>query len=199
LAVFYFAFIILKMSYIPSNALREGSLFIYDGQKYLVLKYQHIKKGRGQAVIRVKVQNIVTKSNTELTFTNEQKLEEFNAEKRSAQFLYSDEDKFFFMDSENFEQYELPVDSLQDKHVYLTEGTKVIVLFVDNIPLSIDIPKTVVLEVIDTEPAVAGNTATGASKSAIVQTGANIMVPLFIKVGDKIKINTETGKYTARE
>lgn len=184
---------------IASNALREGSLFVRDGQKYLVLKYQHIKKGRGQAVIRVKVQNIVTKANTELTFTNEEKLEEFNAEKRSAQFLYRDGDSFYFMDNDNFEQYELKVESIESKQNFLIEGTKVVMLFVEGEPLSIDIPKTVVLEVTHTEPANAGNTATGALKNAEVETGYTVLVPLFIKIGDKVKINTETGKYTARE
>lgn len=186
------------MAYLASNALREGSLFIYDGQKYLVLKYQHIKKGRGQAVIRVKVQNIVTRSNTELTFSNEEKLEEFTAEKRSAQFLYNDGDSYYFMDNENFEQYELKREVLGGKADFLYEGLKVVVLFVENEPLSIDLPKSVVLEIIDTEPAVAGNTATGASKVAIVGNNVSILVPLFIKVGDKIKINTETGKYSSR-
>jgi elongation factor P len=187
------------MAYLASNALREGSLFVYDGQKYLVLKYQHIKKGRGQAVIRVKVKNIITRSNTELTFSNEEKLEEFDAEKRSAQYLYKDGSQYFFMDNENFNQYELEEDTLDGKSEYLIDGMKVVVLFVDGVPLSIDLPKSVVLEVKDTEPAVAGNTATGASKVAILETGLSLLVPLFIKIGDKIKINTETGKYTARE
>lgn len=187
------------MAYLASNSLREGSLFIYDNQKYIVLKYQHIKKGRGQAVIRVKVQNIVTRSNTELTFSNEEKLEEFTAEKKSAQFLYKDGDRYFFMDNENFEQYELDSVLLANKANFLVEGMKVVVLFVENEPLSIDLPKSVILEVIDTEPAVAGNTATGASKVAIVGSGFNVLVPLFIKIGDKIKLNTETGKYSARE
>ncbi len=187
------------MSYIASNALREGSLFIYERERYLVLKYQHIKKGRGQAVIRVKVKNIITRSNTELTFSNEEKLEEFESEKRSAQYLYKDGKMFFFMDNENFNQYEIEEDSLEGKVGYLVEGMRVVVLFVEGTPLSIDLPKSVVLTVEDTEPAVAGNTATGASKNAKLQTGLAIMVPLFIKVGDNIRINTETGKYTARE
>ncbi len=187
------------MSYIPSNSLREGSLFVRDGQKYMVLKYQHIKKGRGQAVIRVKVKNIVTKANTELTFTNEEKLEEFNAEKKSAQYLYRDGDIFFFMDNETFEQYELKAENIESQQFYLIEGTKVIILFVEEAPLSIEIPKSVVLEVTHTEPASAGNTATGALKNAELETGLVVSVPLFIKTGDKIKINTETGKYTARE
>jgi len=187
------------MSYVASNSLREGSLFISDNQKYLVLKYQHIKKGRGQAVIRVKVQNIVTKSNTELTFSNEEKLEEFNAEKRSAQFLYKEGDSFYFMDSDNFEQYELKSENIEAKERFLLEGMKVVMMFVEGEPLSIDLPKSVVLEVTQTEPANAGNTATGALKNAVMETGYTLSVPLFIKTGDKIKINTETGKYTARE
>lgn len=187
------------MSYIASNSLREGSLFIYDTNKYLVLKYQHIKKGRGQAVIRVKVQNIITKSNTELTFSNEEKLEEFSAERKSAQFLYKDGDIFYFMDNDNFEQYELKTEIIGTKEQFLLEGMKVVMMFVEGDPLSIDLPKSVILEVAQTEPANAGNTATGALKNAVMETGYTLLVPLFIRIGDKIKINTETGKYTARE
>lgn len=186
------------MSYIPSNSLREGSLFVYDDQKYRVLKYQHIKKGRGLATIRVKVQNIITKSNTELTFSNEEKLEEFSAEKRSAQYLYQDKSTFYFMDSENFEQYGFGDEEVGNKKHFLIEGIKAILLFVEGTPLDIELPKSVVLEITQTEPATAGNTATGALKSAEVETGYSLQVPLFIKIGDKVKINTETGKYTAR-
>lgn len=184
---------------IASNSLREGSLFSYENDRYLVLKYSHIKKGRGQAVIKVKVKNIETGANTELSFTNEQKLDEVVAEKRSAQYLYNEGDDYHFMDSENFNQYKLDSETLGDATKYLLDGMKVVVLFVEDEPLSIELPKSVVLEIIETEPAVAGNTATGASKTAKVQTGLEVMVPLFIKEGDKIKINTETGKYTARE
>lgn len=187
------------MSYVASNSLREGSLFIYDGQKYLVLKYSHIKKGRGQAIIRVKVKNVVTKSNTELTFSNEEKLEEFNAEKRTAQFLYNDGNTYYFMDGSTFEQYELDKENIEGKEVFLIEGMKVIVMFIEDVPISLEIPKTVVLEITNTEPANAGNTATGAMKNAETETGFSLMVPLFIKIGDKIKINTETKKYSARE
>lgn len=184
---------------VASNTLRERALFSYEGQMYLVLKYQHIKKGRGQAVIKVKVKNIETGANTELSFTNEQKLEEVSAEKRSAQFLYSQGESYYFMDSENFNQYQFSGEIIGVSSGYLIEGMKVIILFVEEQALSIELPKSVVLEIVDTQPAVAGNTATGASKTAVLETGLEVMVPLFIKVGDKIKVNTETGKYTARE
>ena len=183
---------------IASNALREGSLFSFEGSTYQVLNYQHIKKGRGQAVIKVKVRNIETGANTELSFTNEERLDEVDAEKRSAQYLYNEGDEYFFMDNESFEQYQFKKDFIGEAPLFLIEGMKVIVLFVEGAPQSIELPKSVELKIIDTEPAVPGNTATGASKTAELETGLEVLVPLFLKIGDKVKINTETKKYTAR-
>lgn len=186
------------MGALPSNALRNGSIFEYDGRKYLVLKYQHIKKGRGQATIRLKVRDLESNVITEKTFTNEQSVEAADVEKKSAQFLYSDDSKAYFMDVNDYSQFELPKEDLETELNFLTEGLKVITLYIDGNPVSIELPKSVELLVTNTTGATAGNTATNAMKKAVLETGYEIQVPLFIKQGQKIRVNTESGTYTGK-
>jgi len=133
-----------------------------------------------------------------MTFSNEQSVLEADVVKKSAQFLYSDIEKAYFMDSDDFSQFELLIEDIGDKIKYLKDGSKVITLFLDGKPVSIEIQKTTELKVVETEPAIAGNTATGAMKNAILETGLEIKVPLFVKIGDIIKINTDTSTYQAR-
>jgi elongation factor P len=183
---------------IMANALRSGSIFEYDNRKYVVLKYQHIKKGRGQATIRVKVRDIESQVITEKTFTNEQSVSEADVQKKTAQFLYSDDRFAYFMDTDDYSQYELEKEQLETELNFLTDGMKVITLYIDGKAASIELPKSVELVIAETEPAIAGNTATGAVKNAKLETGFVVKVPLFLKTGDKIRINTETGAYKER-
>ncbi|KXK09593.1 MAG: Elongation factor P [candidate division WS6 bacterium OLB21] len=134
------------MGTIASNALRNGSVFELDDRKYVVLKYQHIKKGRGQATIRLKVRDIENGVITEKTFTNEQSVQEADVAKQSAQFLYADDSNAYFMSNEDFSQFELPVEQIQDELLFMIEGSKVITLYIDGIPVSIELPKTVDLK-----------------------------------------------------
>ncbi|MBW7953216.1 MAG: elongation factor P [Candidatus Dojkabacteria bacterium] len=186
------------MGTIASNALRNGSVFELDDRKYVVLKYQHIKKGRGQATIRLKVRDIENGVITEKTFTNEQSVQEADVAKQSAQFLYADDSNAYFMSNEDFSQFELPVEQIQDELLFMIEGSKVITLYIDGIPVSIELPKTVDLKIQTTDPAVAGNTAQNALKNAVMETGLQIKVPLFLKEGEIIKINTQTYEYLGR-
>lgn len=186
------------MAVINSNDLKPGVVFRDSGETLVVLKYQHIKKGRGQATIRVKVKNIETSSIFEKTYTNEQKLELADVEKRSSQFLYSDGTAVHFMDTGDYSQFQFPAVELDTELQFLIEGGRVVTLFLDGKPISVELPKTVELEVTTTTSAVAGNTATNATKDATLETGASIQVPLFIKQGEKIKVNTESGTYISR-
>jgi elongation factor P len=186
------------MATLNSNELKEGKVFKDDGNTYLVLKYSHIKKGRGQAVIKVKVRDLESGSITEKSYTNEQKVDEAMADKRSCQFLYADGKALNFMDTRDYSQFKLGIEETGDAVNYLTEGQKVVTLFLEDRPVSIELPKNVELEVTDTTAATAGNTATNATKAATLETGYEIQVPLFIEEGEKIKVNTETGEYVAR-
>jgi elongation factor P len=185
------------MASIASNALRVGTVF-EDGDTFVVLKYQHIKKGRGQATIRVKVRNIETGSITEKTYTNEQKVEAADVEKRSTQFLYSDDAVAYFMDNADYSQFELSKESISWALNFLKEGDKVVTTFLSGRPVGIEAAKSAELVVTETSPAVAGNTATNATKVAILETGYSIQVPLFIAEGEKIRVNTEEGTYVSR-
>lgn len=184
---------------IASTSLRPGMIFEYNDKKYQVLKQEHIKKGRGQAINKVKSKDLLSGAIIELTFTNEQSVEEADVVKKSAQFLYSDNKNGYFMLMEDFSQFEIPVNQVEEFLGFLKEGTKIVALFIDGRPINIDIPKTVSLEVTFTEPAVGGNTATGAVKIAELDTGLKIKVPLFIKKGDNVKINSQTSEYVSRD
>ncbi|KXK26611.1 MAG: Elongation factor P [candidate division WS6 bacterium OLB20] len=186
------------MGAIPTSQLRVGSIFEDSGRKYVVLKYQHIKKGRGQAINRVKVRDLESQAITEMTYSNEQSVDEADVVKQSAQYLYQDGSNAFFMSNEDYSQFELDVESLEHELKFLTEGMKVITLYIDGNPVSVEIPKTVELRIAKTDPAVAGNTAQSATKDAELETGAIIKVPLFLKEGEVIKVNTENEEYVGR-
>jgi elongation factor P len=186
------------MATVNSNELRKGILFTHEGVNYAVIDYEHIKKGRGLAVIRVKVKNIANGSIIEKTFNNSEKLELLDSERRSAQFLYSDEKESYFMDNEDYSQFSFPVGELDWEKNFLKQGTKVVILYISGKPVTLEIPKAVDLEIIETSDAVRGNTSSNAYKEATVETGYKVMVPLFSKTGDSIRINTETGDYTGK-
>lgn len=189
---------LLNNNMVSSSSIRPGMVIEIDNCQLLVLKYIHIKKGRGQAINRVKVKDIVTGSITEKTFTNEQSIEIADTEKKTAQFLYADKEDAFFMSTDDFSQFSLPLSDLENDILFLKDGEKVIVLYIDGSPVSIEVPKTVVLKVDYTEPASAGNTATGALKVAGLETGLKAMVPLFIKIDDYVRINTTSNEYVER-
>ncbi len=186
------------MALLNSNELRISTVFTDDSQTFVVLKYQHIKKGRGQATIRVKVKNIETGAIFEKTYSNEQKVEAADVEKRTAQYLYQDGSDAHFMDTADYSQFSLPMGQIEWELNFLKDGDKVVATFLESRPVSIEIPKSSELIVEDTTPAVPGNTATGAMKDAILETGYKIQVPLFVENGNKLKVNTETGTYVSR-
>jgi elongation factor P len=183
---------------ILSHDLRNGVVFMMDGDPWLVLNFNHVKLGRGSATTKIKAQNLKTGAIVEKGFTSSEKFEEANLNKESCQYLYREGDTFYFMSLNTFDQYEINTSLVGDKSFYFKEGDKVIVAFLDEKPIGIEVQKSVILEVAYTEPAVKGDTSGNAMKKAQLETGLNILVPMFINIGDKLKINTDTGTYTER-
>jgi len=186
------------MADLESTQLRKGVVFRYQGKNYLVLNYKHVKKGRGLATIRCKVKNIDTGAILEKTFTSNEKVESVDLKRKSAQYLYSDDEYSYFMDSKSYSQFQIKNDIIEWEKNFLQEGLKVNVVWVEENVVDVEIPKKVDLEVKYTEPAVIGDTACGATKEAELRTGYKLQVPLFIKIGDLIKINTESGGYVSK-
>ena len=180
------------------NDLKTGTTLVYEGSPHVVLKYEHSKMGRGGAVLRTKLRNLMTNSQFDITFKGSDKFEEATLNKQSCSFLYSDGNEYTFMDSSSFEQFSLKKEELGDKVNFLKEGGEVQVLFYEDKPVSVDLPIKMEFEVTHTEPGVRGDTATGGSKPATIETGATITVPLFVKIGDVIRVNTVEGTYVER-
>lgn len=178
--------------------LKTGVAIIYEGAPHIVLSYQHSKLGRGGAILRTKLRNLISNAIFETTFKGGDKFEEASLTRHICTFLYKEDKLYYFMNSENFEQFSLSEEELSDKRNFLKEGSEVQILFYDNQPVSIDLPIKMEFEVIHTEPGIKGDTAQGGSKPATIETGAKITVPLFVKIGDLIRVNTVEGTYVER-
>lgn len=186
------------MATLSNTDLRNGVVFQDVGEVYSVLKYIPSVRGRGSSIVRVKVRNLRSGSIQELTYRNNEKVKSVDTRRNSVQYLYSDLSIACFMNSETYEQVEMPLDLVRDSIKYLKESEKVIILYLDDDPVSIEIPKIVELEIKYTEPAVKGNTVTSSMKKAKMENELEVNVPMFFKVGDKIKVNTDTGDYVSR-
>jgi elongation factor P len=169
-----------------------------DGVPYVVTDYQWVKPGKGGAFNRTKLKNLRTGAIVERTFRTEEKLERANLDERRAQFLYQSGGEFHFMDTETYEQFFLPVDQLGGARQYLKEEMVVTIISHHATPLAVEVPTFVELAVVETDPGVRGDTASGGSKPAKLETGAVIQVPLFINVGDRLRVDTRTGTYIER-
>ncbi len=183
---------------IEVNALRKGTTYTGDGELYKVLDYTHNKTGRGSATIRVKVTNLRTGAIFEKTYSGGERVADIALDHTEAQYLYNDGDLYYFMDTETYEQPAINREKLSDIIPYLMENMVVKISSYNNEPLSIEIPMTVEMEVIDAEPGFAGDTAQGATKPVTVTTGLVVQTPLFVQVGDVIRIDTRTGAYLTR-
>jgi len=177
---------------------KVGSRIIVEDVPYVVLFSQHSKMGRAGAVLRTKLKNILTGAHISKTFQGSDKFEQAVIETKKAQYLYLDGNNFNFMNSETYEQFEINSDVIKDASQFLTEGTGVEVLYYNNNPVNIELPIKMDFEVIESPPAVRGNTADGGSKIVTIETGSKISVPLFVKSGDRIRINTQTNEYAER-
>lgn len=182
-----------------TSDIRNGLCIKYNHDIYKIIEFLHVKPGKGPAFVRTKLKSLTTGKVLDNTFSAGHKIEDVRVETHTYQFLYAEGDEFHFMNAESFEQISLNK-SILDAPGLLKEGTNVMVQVntETDLPLSVDMPASIVLEVTYAEPGVKGNTATNATKSATVETGATVNVPLFINEGDKIKIDTASGSYMER-
>lgn len=182
-----------------TSDIRKGMCLEHNGQTYIIVEFQHVKPGKGNAFVRTKLKNLTNGKVVDHTFPAGHKIDDVRVERRNYQFLYEENDQLFFMNNETYEQIDLAkgmVDGVQ----FLKEGTIVDILFhaEKEIPLACALPQYLILEVTEVEPGAKGNTATNTMTPAILESGAEVRVPLFIKEGDLIKIDTETGSYVER-
>jgi len=180
---------------IGAGELKKGIAIELDGTVYQITEYQHIKMGRGSAQVRLKLRDIKSGNSTERSFQANYKFTPAFLEKRSVQYLYSDADLYNFMDNESYEQIALTVEQLGEAINYLKEGMNLDLLICKDEPINVELPVSIELQVTETEPGFKGNTATGGSKPAKLETGLTVQVPLFIDTGDKIKVDTRNGEY----
>ncbi|HOM03077.1 MAG TPA: elongation factor P [Acetivibrio sp.] len=183
---------------ISAGDFRNGATFELDGQIFQVVEFQHVKPGKGAAFVRTKLKNIVTGATVERTFNPTDKMPKAHIERKDMQYLYNDGDLYYFMDVETFEQLPLGKDKIGDSLKFVKENVVVKILSHKGNVFGIEPPNFVELEVTETEPGFKGDTATGATKPAVVETGASIKVPLFVNIGDVIRIDTRTGEYMER-
>lgn len=186
------------MAKLIANELRKDTVFIYRDAPWSVLKYEHIKQGRGSATIKVRIKNVKTGEIISSAFDQNQSFEEADVSKTSGQYLYSDAGNAHFMNTATYDQLSTPKNLLLDELRWLKEGGKVTMVLYEDALVAVDLPKSVDLEVVYTEPAVKGNTSSGAMKKATLESGVEIDVPLFIKQGETVRVNTQTGTYTSR-
>lgn len=183
---------------ISVNDFRTGLTIIVDGQLYRVLDFQHVKPGKGAAFVRSKLRNLRNGNVTEKTFRAGEKVEKAMVETRKMQYLYAQGDSHVFMDLESYEQTELASSQIEDELQYLLENMEVYIQSYQGEMLGIELPNTVTLEVTATEPGIKGDTASGGSKPATLETGLVVQVPFFVNEGDKVIINTSDGSYVSR-
>lgn len=184
---------------ISSNDFRTGVSIELDGSVWRVVEFLHVKPGKGSAFVRTKLKNVQSGNVVERTFRAGETVPQAVLEKRTMQHTYKEGEQFVFMDMETFEEVRLNPEQIGDGVKYVKEGMEVNVLQWEGQTLEVELPTSVVLEVTQTDPGVKGDTATGGTKPAIVETGAQVMVPLFISIGERIKIDTRTDSYMGRE
>ena len=179
--------------------IKNGLCINHNGKLSQIIEFQHVKPGKGPAFVRTKMRQIETGRVLDHTFSAGHKIEPVRIENREYQYLYQEGSEFVFMNNETFEQVNIPAKMIE-KPLFLQEGMVVNILFhaEEEMPLVVDLPMYIVSEITYTEPGVKGNTATNATKPATVETGATVMVPLFINEGDKIKVETAKGSYKER-
>ena len=183
---------------ILAGDLRPGMKIELEGVPFVVTDYHWVKPGKGGAFNRTKLKNMRTGAIVERTFRTEEKLPPAELDEKRAQFLYQTGDEFHFMDMETYEQFFLSEDQLGDARMYLKEEMVVTIVSHRGDPLAVEVPTFVELTVTETDPGVRGDTASGGSKPATIETGAVIQVPLFINVGDRLRVDTRTGTYIER-
>lgn len=183
---------------ILAGSFKKGMTVVIDDQVCVIIDFQHVKPGKGAAFVRTKVKNIMTGVIVEKTLNPSDKFPRAHIETKEMQYLYNDGDLYYFMDTDNYEQIPLDRDQVEDAIDYIKENMNVIIKFYEGKAFSVEPPNFVELEVAQTEPGVRGDTASGGTKPATLETGATINVPLFINIGDVIRVDTRTDEYIER-
>lgn len=181
------------------NDFKTGMTVSYEGNIYQVLEFQHVKPGKGAAIVKAKLKNLRTGSIFEQTFNAGIKIPAAHVDKSKMQFLYATGDVYSFMNMDTYEQVEVDKSQIEDQVKFLKEGLEVMLSFYENELIGIELPEKVDYKIIATEPAVKGNTTTGATKDATIETGMLVKVPLFIEQDEEIIVSTKDGKYVSRK
>ena len=184
---------------INATEIRKGMVVKMDGELFLVLGYEHIAPGNWRAIVQAKLRNIKQGNIVQRRFRSSDKLDTVFLESKVMEYLYKQGDTFCFMDTESYEQVLLPADLVESSMPYVALNSQVRIGFYDEKPLSIDLPASVALKVAETDPGARGNSVTNVFKPAKLETGVVVKVPLFINVGDKVKVDTRTGEFIQRE
>lgn len=180
------------------SELKIGKIIVVNSEPYAVIRADHHKMGRGGAVLKVKLRNLLNGNMLDKTYQGNERAEEADVEKRKANYMYKTEAAAFFMDNETFEQFELPIDRLGEKQKFYKDGVDVDVLYFKGQPVAAELPIKVTLKVVSAPPGVKGNSAGNVTKTVELETGAEVNVPMFVNQGDLIRINTDTGQYVER-
>jgi elongation factor P len=183
---------------IDTSDFRNGLSIIQDNEIYTIVEFQHVKPGKGGAFVRTKLKNARTGAVIDRTFRAGEKMEQARLERRPMQYLYNQDDEYYLMDNNTFEQISVPKAAIGDPVKYLKDGMEVMVVDHDGTIIGVEVPFFVELEVAETDPGVRGDTASGGSKPATLETGAVIQVPFFVNVGDRVKVDTRTDTYLER-
>ena len=183
---------------IVAGDFRKGATFEMDGTVYSVVDFQHVKPGKGAAFVRTKLKNVITGQTLERTFNPSDKYPIAHIERKDMQYLYNEGDLYYFMDLETYEQIPLNKEDCEDALKYVTENMTVLIQFYKGKAFSVEPPNFVELNIVECDPAVAGNTSTTAMKQAKLETGVTVLVPLFVNNGERIRIDTRTGTYMER-
>lgn len=180
------------------NEIKLGKVLQINNEPFIVIKAEHHKMGRGGAVLKTKLKNLISGNVMERTWQGNDKAEEAEVENKAANYLYKDETFAYFMDNADFEQFSLPLDQLGEQDKFLKEDTVVDVLYFQNRPMSIKLPIKMTFKVTSAPPGVRGNSAGNVMKTIEIETGATLQAPMFINEGDTIRVNTESGEYVER-
>lgn len=183
---------------ISAGDFRNGLTFDMDGNVFQIVEFQHVKPGKGAAFVRTKIKNVITGAVVEKTFSPTEKFPTAYIERKEMQYLYNDGDLYYFMDNESYETVPINKEQLSDNFKFVTENTNVKILSYKGKVFGIEPPFFMELKVTETDPGFKGDTATNATKPAVLETGAEIKVPLFIEEGDMIRVDTRTGEYMER-
>lgn len=180
------------------SEIKLGKVLKMNNEPFVIIKADHHKMGRGGAVLKTKLRNMVSGAVIEHTFQGNEKAEEAEVETKKADFLYKDADNAYFMDNSSFEQFDLPIDAIGDQMLFLKDNTEVSVLYYEGRPMTIKLPIKMEFKVVSAPPGVKGNSAGNVMKQAELETGATINIPLFVNSGDIVRVNTESGEYVER-